>query len=116
MWAKVFYFLRIFRKTGFFVNMLVRVMYQIKVFALLYLLILCAFAFTFYIMAPAGFGPLFFLNQTYLIGLGADDMDWGDFPAPGMMQLFYLLGTGTITIIMLNLLIAIVSEAYEEVI
>ena len=116
MWVKVFYFLRIFRNTGFFVNMLIRVMYQIKVFGLLYVLILCAFAFTFYSMAPAGWGPMYFLNQTYLIGLGADSMDYGDFPAPTFMHLFYLLGTLTITIIMLNLLIAIISEAYEEVI
>ena len=42
-------------------------------------------------------------------------MDWSEFPAPAMMQLFYLGGTLFITIVMLNLLIAIISEAYEEV-
>jgi len=115
MWLKIFYFLRIYRDTGFFVNMFVKVVYEIKVFFLLYILILCAFAFTFYIQAPSGISPLYFLNQTYLIGLGADDMDWSEFPAPAMMQLFYLGGTLFITIVMLNLLIAIISEAYEEV-
>jgi len=49
MWLKIFYFLRIFRNTGFFVNMFLNVIYQIRIFGLLYLLILCAFAFTFYI-------------------------------------------------------------------
>ena len=49
MWLKIFYFLRIYRDTGFFVNMFIKVVYEIKVFFLLYVLILCAFAFTFYI-------------------------------------------------------------------
>ena len=115
MWVKVFYFLRIFRNTGFFVNMLIRVMYQIKVFGLLYVLILCAFAFTFYSMAPAGWGPMYFLNQTYLIGLGADSMDYSDFPTASAMQMAYILGTLVITIIMLNLLIAIVCDSYAKV-
>mmetsp|Transcript_40532 Transcript_40532/g.53164 ORF Transcript_40532/g.53164 Transcript_40532/m.53164 type:complete len:101 (+) Transcript_40532:3523-3825(+) len=43
-------------------------------------------------------------------------MDWSEFAAPAFMQIFYLGGTLVITIIMLNLLIAIVSEAYEDVI
>ena len=51
-----------------------------------------------------------------MIGLGGDDMDWSEFPAPFVMQLFYITGTLLITIVMLNLLIAIVGEAYEEVI
>ena len=49
MWIKLFYFLRIFRDTGFFVNMFIKVIYEIRVFGLLYVLILCCFAFTFYI-------------------------------------------------------------------
>ena len=116
MWAKIFYFLRIFRNTGFFVNMLFRVVGQIKIFALLYVLVLCMFGFTFYIMSPAGIGPLYFLNQTYLIGLGADSMDYADYNTASAMHMAYILGTLVITIIMLNLLIAIVSEAYEDVI
>lgn len=42
-------------------------------------------------------------------------MDWSDWGAPLIMQGFYYFATLGITIIMLNLLIAIVSEAYEEV-
>lgn len=89
---------------------------EIRVFVLLYLLFIMAFAMTFYVMSPAGEGPWYYLNQTWLIGLGGDDMDWwSDWSAPFIMQIFYYVSTLGITIIMLNLLIAIVSEAYEEV-
>lgn len=62
MWAKIFYFLRIDRTTGFFVNMLTRVMMEIKVFGFLYILLIIAFAMTFYVMSPAGEGPWYYLN------------------------------------------------------
>ena len=62
MWGKIFYFLRMSRATGFFINMLLRVIVEIKVFLILYIIILCAFSFTFYIMAPAGTTIWFFLD------------------------------------------------------
>jgi len=116
MWVKIFYFLRVFRSTGYFVNMMFRVVSHSKVFFLLYMLILCAFAFTFFIAAPYGDNPIHFLVETYKIGLGADDIDFDGFPAPNMMKFIYLFGTLAITIVMLNLLIAIISSAYEMVI
>ena len=62
MWIKIFYFLRMFPATGFFINMLLRVISEIKVFLFLYILILCQFSFTFYIMAPAGTTIWFFID------------------------------------------------------
>ena len=50
MWLKIFYFLRIFRQTGFFVNMFLRVVKISGTFFLLYMLTLLAFACSFYIM------------------------------------------------------------------
>ena len=58
MWLKIFYFLRIFRRTGFFVNMLIKVFFGIAIFLLLYILILCAFASSFYIMSKDGTGVI----------------------------------------------------------
>lgn len=39
-------------------------------------------------------------------------MDNSEFPAPAVMKFFYTIGTIAITIIMLNLLIAIIGTSY----
>lgn len=117
MWLKIFYFLRIFRQTGFFVNMLLRVIRISKVFFLLYMLILCSFASSFFIMDSTNQGLWYHLNYSYLLGLGEFDMDWSDnYITPIVVQMFFYAATLLVMIVMLNLLIAIVSEAYEEVI
>ena len=51
MWIKLFYFLRIFRTTGFFVNMLMEVTKYVRTFLLLYFLILASFGCSFFIMS-----------------------------------------------------------------
>ena len=56
MWIKLFYFLRIFRKTGFFVNMLMEVTKYVRTFLLLYFLILASFGCSFFIMTEKGDG------------------------------------------------------------
>ena len=61
MWAKIFYFLRVFRRTGYFINMFFRVVRGSYVFFILYFLILCAFGFTFYLSYPYGNWSIFFL-------------------------------------------------------
>ena len=117
MWLKIFYFLRIFRQTGFFVNMLLKVISSIRTFGLLYVLILGAFGCSFFIMAPVdGNGIFFYLNYAYLLGLGEFDMEWDIYRVPVTMQIFFLGATVLVLIVMLNLLIAIVSTAYDDVI
>ena len=54
MWIKIFYFLRIFRSTGFFVNMLLEITYYMRTFLLLYFLILASFGCSFFIMTHSG--------------------------------------------------------------
>ena len=115
MWTKIFYFLRIFRSTGFFVNMLLRVVKSSRTFFLLYILILGAFACSFYIMSPTNEGLFYHFNYSYLLGLGEFDMEYTNYRTPGMMHFFFLIATLIVQIVMLNLLIAIISTAYEEV-
>ena len=43
-------------------------------------------------------------------------MEWSNFRVPITMQFFFLLATLLVLIVMLNLLIAIISTAYEDVI
>ena len=51
MWLKVFFFLRIYRLTGFFVNMLSKVVHECRIFMLLYILIHMAFGTAFWILS-----------------------------------------------------------------
>ena len=97
--------------------MLLNVISSIKTFFLLYILILCSFGCSFYIMTPGeGGGILYNLNYAYLLGLGEFGMEWDNYRVPITMQMFFLLATLLVLVVMLNLLIAIVSTAYEEVI
>ena len=83
---QVLYFLRIFRQTGFFVNMLLNVISSIKTFFLLYILILCSFGCSFYVMTHSdGGGILYNLNYAYLLGLGEFDMNWDQYRVPMTM-------------------------------
>lgn len=117
MWIKILYFLRIFRETGFFVNMLLRVIKDAKVFFYIYVLILAAFASSYFIMSSTTDGLLYHLNYSYLLGLGEFEMDWQEnYYTPLLMESFFVLATLFILIVMLNLLIAIVSTTYEQVI
>ena len=117
MWIKIFYFLRIFRQTGFFVNMLLKVISEITTFFILYILILCSFGCSFFIMTPSEGGGIFYnFNYAYLLSLGEFDMEWDNYRVPITMQMFFLLATLLVLVVMLNLLIAIVSTVYENVI
>ena len=97
--------------------MLLKVISSIRTFGLLYVLILGSFGCSFYIMAPVNGGGIFYyLNYSYLLGLGEFDMEWDSYRVPVTMQIFFLAATVLVLIVMLNLLIAIVSTAYEDVI
>ena len=112
MWFKIFYFLRIFRQTGYFVNMLLRVVTEAKIFALLYLLITVTFWLSFYIMSDRDVGIIW----VYMIGMGEYDMEFSAYQTPNIMMGFFILVTIVVNIVMLNLLIAIISSSYEKVI
>ena len=116
MWVKIFYFLRIFRHTGYFVNMLTKVIRQSAIFFLLLTLIILAFACSFFIISSSGRGILLSISYSYLLGLGEFDMEWEGERIAFMVEIFFFLGTLLIQIVMFNILIAIVSTAYDEVI
>lgn len=116
MWLKIFYFLRIFRKTGFFVNMLLRIASESLTFFILFVLILLAFSSSFTILSSLDEGLIYHLFNTYLLGLGEFNTEWSDYETPRLQQELFIVATLVILIIMLNVLIAIVSSAYEKVI
>ena len=116
MWCKIFYFLRIFESTGFLVNMLLRVTEFANVFMLLYLLIHFAFGQTFYILSEKNIGVLY----VYMTGMGDYGMDWEEYSDNEMIQkvitFFFFFVTILVNLVMLNILIALVSEAHALVV
>ena len=98
--------------------MLNEVVKQAMVFFLLYLLIILAFTSSFFILDPPEneqtfLGTVFY---SYLLSLGEfGDMEWDIYYAPILFQLFFILSTLLVLIVMLNILIALVSKAYEEI-
>lgn len=111
MWLKLFYFMRVFRSTGFFVNMFFRMVEESSTFFMIYLLINIAFFISFYIMS----GHQVNIFWVYLLGLGEFDTEYAEMPAPFGMLIFFIGASLVIMVVMLNILIALISTAYESV-
>ena len=124
MWTKALYFLRIFESFAYLIRMIVRVIIDMKVFLLVLLIVIMAFADSFYGIIrnnPEGsyFATFDFWDSflfAFLLALG----DWsvpatfGTVLVP-MMQILFMMSTLFNLIVMLNLLIAIISETFAEV-
>ena len=115
MCIKMFYYLRVKRSTGYFVNMLVQVVKHSGVFFLLYILVVLQFGATFYVGQTEEPNIVFFLLNAYNIGLGTQGLDFENNPTPIIMTILYYISTLIISVIMLNLLVAVISEAYGDV-
>ena len=88
LWIKMFYFLRIFRKTGYFVSMLVSVVSDARYFFYLYFLINMAFYSSLYILS----GGEYTLFTVFLLGVGDWSTDgWSDYKSPFSMGIFFTL-------------------------
>ena len=117
MWIKLFYFMRLSEATGHFITMIARVFTETKVFFQLYLALVLSFSTSLFILndkAPKGYAEVFF--GTYMIGMGEYDVDFDSAStAPLIMGFIFFAFTIAINIVMLNVLIALVSKAYEDV-
>ena len=101
--------------------MLFQVVQAATTFFILYVIILFAFASSFAIMTPAGDKFSHQLNEVFLLGTGDYvDRDWAagesdEKITPYMMHAFFILAIVIVHIVMLNILIALVSDAYTKV-
>ena len=50
-----------------------------------------------------------------MLGLGEFDMEWNETRVPVTAELFFLFATMVVLVVMMNILIAEVSKAYEDV-
>ena len=136
LWIKFLYFFRIFEKTGFLIRAIIFCISEMKLFMLILFITICAFADSYKVMSFANFSedelgdkfnekkPEQFVEgnfiksifYTYLIGLGEFPLDseFGKI-APLYCNILFILNTIITTIIMLNLFIAIISNAFDTI-
>mmetsp|Transcript_33927 Transcript_33927/g.24970 ORF Transcript_33927/g.24970 Transcript_33927/m.24970 type:complete len:301 (-) Transcript_33927:33-935(-) len=125
MWLKLLYFMRIFKNTGYLIRMIVVVISDMQSFLLVLLIGLIAFGDTFLCIARgnADYGGNVFTDNfvgsiiyVYNIILGGFDIgDYEDSIAYLLVVSIFILCTVFNMIVMLNLLIAIISESFANV-
>ena len=122
MWFKFLYFLRIFEKTGYLIRMIIEVIIDMRYFFLVLLITVAAFGESFLRLSLANVEDERFTTSftdsmifTYRMILGDFDTSaFGSVATPAVMIIF-LLCTIINMIVMLNLLIAIISDSYARV-
>ena len=135
MWIKFLYFWRIFRQTSKFISMIVAIVGDLKDFLVVFFVTLTAFGNSMYIMSnnnptinPDDYAegeevpPGKFIQSIWDSIFFAYRMSLGDFDTADLGQTYYLLvitmfilATLFLTIMMLNILIAVISDSYARV-
>ena len=124
---KVFYWMRLFKNSAFFIRLIVATLYDIRVFIGLMLLILFAFA-NFYMILNTEtdeakyFNPIFGIPyidamfSMYLIALGDFSIILYDStPNKNAAYIFFLIATFMILVVFMNMLIAIMGSTFGTV-
>jgi len=136
MWIKFLYFWRLFRKTSKFISMIVAIIGDLKVFLLVFLVTLTAFGNALYIMSnnnpvcdaeceqlppkerpPGRFIGSFFDSIFFAYRMSLGDFDTGDLGSVNFLLVIvtFVVATLFLTIMMLNILIAVISDSYARV-
>lgn len=121
---RMFYFLRIFDSTAPFVKAITQIVFDSRVFLMVFFIAICAFGFAFWILSnDAIYKEDVIIDSTfdammysYLISLGEFGMDSfeesRDFE---FLWLMFILATFFSMLILLNMLIAIMSESFTRI-
>lgn len=130
LWTKVFYWMRLFKSTAHFLTLITRTIGDTKIFMLMLVIIQCAFANLFfvinnnttsddsyhYVNEYLGIPILDSLIAMYMVALG--DFDYGGYskgPDKYIAWIFFIAGTFLITIVFMNMLIAIMGDTFGQV-
>ena len=125
MWIKFLYFFRIFQSFGYLIRLIMLVIADMKYFIVVLFFTLVAFGDTFLTISngnkegmetqPFVFGFADSIMYTYLIIMGAFEIEqFENSIAAKLLISFFIMCTVFNTIVMLNLLIAIISETFEN--
>ncbi len=130
LWVKFLYFLRIFKITGYLINMLSNVLWDMKIFLFILTIVIIAFGEAFLRLShpttnikdldnesepllPNYAAALFF---AFGLTLGESSGDhYPDTMQPITNYIFSVLASLYINIVMLNLLIAIISKSFDRI-
>lgn len=128
MWIKVFYWMRLYKNTAYYVKLIGKTLSDIGIFAMLCLVIIFAFANLFYMLnigstdddsaliSYTGIGGLDAVIAIYALSLG-------DFQYDGFIKSKYdyllwtsfLLCTFLMIVVFMNMIIAIMGNTFDEV-
>jgi len=122
IWIKFLYFLRVFDTTGYLIRMIIDVIRDMRAFMIILLVTIIAFANSFFSISEANLeedkfvsGFLDSIFFTYRLSLGDWDTESMGQKAQFFVWLLFVLCTVFNLIVMLNLLIAIISETFANV-
>lgn len=121
IWLKLLYFMRIFQSTGYLIRSIIHVCGDMRYFLLILLLTIVAFGEAIEAISESSgdkafTGYLSGIGYTYTMILGGFDVShFDDAVATGFLWFLFIACSILVMIIMLNLLIAIVSDSFEEV-
>jgi hypothetical protein len=123
IWLKFLYFMRMNRSTSKFISIIVAVIRDMKVFMLVFAIVIFSFSQSLYILSNNNDNAdKRFIDSmdasilfTYCIGLGSWEADNLGEKDVILVYTFFILATLFLCIIMLNLLIAVVSDTYAAV-
>lgn len=123
IWLKLLYFLRIYKSFGYYIRLIMDVVADMKYFLALLMLTFVAFGDSFRQISSSNaegddfIGGTIFTAITYIYRMVLGDFDTNAFGsvAVGYVWVLFFLCTIFNMIIMLNLLIAIISESFAEV-
>ncbi|CDW78106.1 wd-40 repeat protein [Stylonychia lemnae] len=120
MWAKLLYFLRIFKQTGYLIRMLTEVISSMRVFLVVLCIVMIAFGEAFLRFSEMSGEDSFILNYAdafvYTLRLAIGDTQTDTFNntvQPTLLWILFSICLILTNVVMLNLLIAIISEAFE---
>jgi len=125
LWFRFLYFLRIFDSTGFLIRAILAVVVDMRYFMLILGITIVAFGDSFKVMSSANDDANEFMPEpkgllggvyyAYLIGLGEFNFDYTKNVGSKYCLILFIINTIFMTIIMLNLFIAIISESFDKV-
>lgn len=130
MWIKLFYWMRLFRSTAYFITLISQTIFDVRIFSMMLAIILCAFANFFFVLnnntvESDGFHYVgSYVGNTvadafiamYLMGLGEFDMDgYSQGTNVYMTWGFFLMGTFLVLVVFMNMLIAIMGDTFGNV-
>lgn len=125
LYMKFFYFLRIFESTAPMVKSITQICFDVANFLIVFFLVINCFAMVFRVLSMAEDGKEQFLKSytssiiySYLLTLGEfgfDDVKYDDMKMKYMYWFVFILASMFSMIILLNMLIAIMSESFAKV-